>query len=203
MIIETFEQYSEAWWSGRRGIPTVSQFEKIVSSSGKKSTQSKMLACRYASEIESGKKEETYQSADMTRGIELEPEARKCYEFINDVTVEQVGMVFRDEKKLCACSPDGIDFENKRGFEVKCPKMAVHKSYAYDNKLPTKYAPQVWGSLWICDELETWDFMSYHPDLKLFIITVTREDDGYKKYVEALEKYLPEFINLVNKISGV
>ncbi len=201
MLIETFEQYSEQWWSGRRGIITVSKFEKIVSSTGKKSKSFNKLAFQYAAEIETGKKEETYNSYDMQRGTELEPEARQAYEFIFDCEIDQVGLVFKDENKECACSPDGIRLKIKRGLEIKCPKPGTHKQYRYENKVPTKYKPQVYGSLWICDELESWDFMSYHPDMKPFIITVTRDDKDYKTYVEALEKYLPEFNELVKKIS--
>ena len=55
MIIETFEQYSDAWWSGRRGALTASQFGKIVTSTGKKSTSWQAYAFKKAAEIETGK----------------------------------------------------------------------------------------------------------------------------------------------------
>lgn len=200
MIIETFEQYSKAWWEGRRGLPTASSFSKIVSSTGKKSASWKEYAFKKAAEIETGKVEKTYKSKDMDRGTELEPEARENYEFITDIKMEQVGMVFRDEKKLWACSPDGLNLDVKKGLEIKCPIASTHKKYCYENRVPTEYKPQVYGSLWICDEIETWDFMSYHPDMKPFIITVTRDDEDYKNYIKALSKYLPEVVDFITAI---
>lgn len=203
MIIETFKQYSDEWWEGRRGIPTASSFAKIVSGTGKKSKSNGDLAYRYASEIQSGITELSYMSAEMKAGTDREPEARHCYNFITGRTMEQIGMIFPDEKRQCGCSPDGIDLLDKRGLEIKCPLSGTQMKYLYENRIPPEHAAQVYGSLWICDELDSWDFMSYHPHLKIVIVNVTREDEGYKTYTAALEKYLPEFIKLVKKIAEV
>lgn len=201
MIIETFEQYSEAWWGGRRGIPTASSFAKIVSSTGKKSSSWKEYAFKKAAELETGKVEKTYKSKSMDRGTELEPEARENYEFITETEMAQVGMVFQDEKKLWACSPDGLNIDIKKGLEIKCPESAAHKQYCYEQKVPTKYKPQVFGSLWICDEIESWDFMSYHPDMKPFIITVDRDNEEYKTYVKVLSEFLPAVSDFIKKVA--
>jgi len=201
VVVETISQYSELWWQGRRGLPTASQFGKLVTSTGKKSTSWKAYAFKKAAEIETGKTEDTFKSDSMQRGTDLEPEARKAYSFITGIEMEQVGMVFSDEKKLWLCSPDGINVEKKKGLEIKCPIAGTHKKYCYYKTLPIEYKPQVFGSLWICDELETWDFMSYHPDMKPFIITIDRENEEYKTYVKSLEKYLPEVSDFIKKVA--
>lgn len=201
MIIESIDQYSELWWSGRRGLPTASQFGKIVTSTGKKSTSWKTYAFKKVAERLTGKTEDTYKSDNMDRGTELEPEARKAYSFITGIDVEEVGMVFQDEKKLWLCSPDGISLEKKKGLEIKCPIASTHVKYLYNKKLPTEYKPQVFGSLWICNEIETWDFMSYHPDMKPFLITIDRGNEEYKIYADALAKILPEVSDFINSIN--
>jgi len=201
MIIKTFEQYTDEWWSGRRGLPTASQFGKIATLTGKKSTSWKTYAFKKAAEIVTKKTEDTYKSEAMLRGTELEPEARQAYSFITGIDIDQVGMVIKDDKS-CLCSPDGLSIKEKKGLEIKCPIASTHIKYLYENKLPTDYKPQVYGSLWICDEIETWDFMSYHPDMKPLILTIDRDDKEFKTYCEALEKYIPEVYNFILKVSG-
>ena len=201
MIIETFEQYSEEWWAARVGIPTASKFSEIITSTGKKSASWQKYAYKKAAEIEMGKVETTFQSASMLRGLELEPEARKAYIFITGIEVEEVGVVYQDEKKLWSCSPDGLCLVAKKGLEIKCFEAAAHKQCCHKQEIPTKYKPQVFGSLWICDEIDEWDFMSYHPDMKPFITTVDRDNAEYKKYVEVLAGFLPEVSEFIKNVA--
>ena len=205
MIIEDFPQYSEAWWASRVGIPTSSNFEKIVTSTGKKSTSWPNFAYKLVGEILAGKCEESFSNEWMDRGKELEAEARKAYEFYTDKTVVEVGSVYPNKKKLWSCSPDGFVLPNqsepsKGGLEIKCPNQGTHARYLHEKELPTKYKPQVYGSLWICNDLEWWDFFSYHPDMPYFLKRITREDNGYKIYSKALAEYLPDFVKNVSSI---
>ncbi len=50
------------------------------------------LLYRFAGEILSGQKYESYSNKHMDRGIEQEHEARECYEFITGNKVKQVGL---------------------------------------------------------------------------------------------------------------
>jgi len=201
MIIEYFPQYSQEWWDARIGIPTASKFDKLVSSTGKKSTQWKSYAYKKAAEIDTCKIEDTFKSKDMERGTMLEPIARSDYNFITGIEMQEVGIVYPDSNKLCSCSPDGLSIVNKKGLEIKCPKASTHKEYEHKNVLPTKYKHQVFGSLWICDEIETWDFMSYHPDMKPFITTIDRENEEYKTYIKMLASFLPEVSEFIKKVA--
>jgi hypothetical protein len=198
--VETFEQYSEAWWQGRRGIATSSMMGEIVTPAKcLKSSSFRTAAFEKAGEIISGKTEESYSSEWMDRGKELESEARDFYNFITDNNAFEIGMIIKDDDS-CACSPDGVNLDLRKGLEIKSPKQKTHTQYLYDNKLPTKYKAQVYSSLWICDEIDTWSFMSYYPGMSPLIVEVTRDDPGYQKYAAALEIHVPEFNALVQKI---
>ena len=199
MIVLDIEQYQEEWWSARRGVPTASMFAKIVTSTGKKSATFNDEAYRLASEIITGSCTQSEPNDAMKRGTDLEPQAREFYELVTGSEVSQPGIVYRDNNLDCACSPDGF-IGRIGGLEIKCPLPSTHTEYLHCGVLPTKYKPQVFGSLWVCDEIEWWDFMSYHPDMDPLIIRVDRDSDGYSQYSNALCKYMPEFIKQVKQI---
>lgn len=193
MIIEDMEQGSEEWFKARLGIPTASNFDQIVTTQGKASTQSKGYMLKLIAETLTGQATGMQKTEWMERGNELEAEARKLFEFENDVEVEQVGIVYKDNRKQSACSPDGLVFKNDFpvvGVEIKCPAPHTHVGYLLDNKLPTKYIMQVQGSMWVTG-LDEWVFMSYHPDIAPLIITVKRDES----IMESLDKYIPKFVS--------
>ena len=192
------EQGSPEWFSAKAGMPSASSFDKIVTTKGVASTSAKKYMYQLAGESITGTKEDSYQSPAMTRGIEMEAEAREMYEFIKEVKVETVGMCYKDEKKLFLCSPDGLVGDDG-GLEIKCPTMAVHVEYLLDQKMPTKYFQQVQGSMFVTSR-KWWDFMSYYPGMKPFIIRVERNEG----FIRLLEKELKELCvgleTTINKI---
>ena len=186
MIIENFPQLSEEWFAARTGIPSASKFDKIVTTRGAKSKQSEKYMFQLAGERIIGKKEESYQNSAMARGIELEPQARQYYEMIHDVDVQEVGLVYKDERKLFSCSPDGLMEEG--GLEIKCPSLAVHVEYLLNNVLPTAYYQQVQGSLYVTG-LKWWDFVSYYPGMKPFTVRVRPDLEFQQKLAIELEVF--------------
>lgn len=196
MIIFDCEQCSEEWFAARVGVPSASCFDKIITTTGKPSAQRDKYLYQLAGERLVGCKEETYQSAAMLRGIELEPEAREAYEFITGTKVETVGIIYKDERKRFSCSPDGLS--PQRGLEIKCPSLSVHTEYLHKGKLPTTYFQQVQGSLYVTG-LEVWDFMSYYPGMDPLIVTVEPNIEWHR----ALEKELGKFCNDLDKVTEV
>lgn len=197
MIIEDMEQGSDEWFQARLGIPTASCFDQIVTTQGKASASSKTYMHKLLAEWMIGKPNEGHSSEWMERGQELEAEARSLFEFERDVDVEQVGIIYKDNDRLCGCSPDGLIMANEfpqYGIEIKCPAPHTHVGYLLDNKLPTKYIMQVQGSMWVSD-LPGWVFMSYHPDLTPLIINVDRDE----KVMAFLDEYIPAFIEKLIK----
>lgn len=162
----------------------------------------------FAAEQITGKTDKGFESEWTKRGTELEPEAFDYYCMITGNEVEKVGFVYKDEKKDCGCSPDGLvcvydvplDLTTHfKGLEIKCPSPQVQIERLLDPKLPSQYAAQVYGSMYVTG-LDEWDFLSYHPDLDHVLVTVSSSDEGCKKYFDALDTYLPLFINDVDQM---
>jgi len=185
--LDGIEQGSPEWFAARVGIPSASNFDKIFTSKGAKSTQSKAFMNTLLAEFITGEKASVKQTDWMERGIELEADARTAYEFITDESVEETGIVYADELRLISCSPDGL--MSTKGLEIKCPSPGVHIGYLIDQKLPTTYVQQVQGSMYVTGLLQ-WDFMSYHPDMKPVIITVDRDE----KLITSIDEIMQDFI---------
>jgi hypothetical protein len=145
MITLNVEQNSPEWFEARCGIPTASSFKEIFTSQGKPSASATNYMHKLLAEWLTGSKTEIKQTEWMERGSLMEDEARAWYEFQTGNAVMQVGLVYKDETKMIACSPDGlISYGN--GLEIKCPAAHTHVKYLLANKLPSEYVPQVQGS---------------------------------------------------------
>ena len=175
LILLNCEQGSEAWHQARLGIPTASKFDRIVTASGTARKQATGYLAELLAEHITGQAEDGYQSADIQRGIELEPAARACYELESGNDVVQVGGVYLDESRTVMASPDGLIAGMARGLEIKCPKLATHIRYILEDALPTQYVLQVQGGMWVTG-YDEWDFVSYCPEYTqpIFIKTIKR-----------------------------
>jgi len=194
-IIKDIEQGSQEWLQLRLGIATASNFKKIITSTGAESKSLKDYAFELASDSLLTEPEASFQSEAMIRGNELEEEARSYYSFVNDVKIDQVTFIKKDE---IGYSPDGLIADNGL-IEIKCPLKKNHLKYLIDNKLPSEYKPQVQGGLYI-SEREYCDFISYHPlfkdDKKMFVVRVYRNEE----YIKKLSDLLTKTIELKNEI---
>mgnify|MGYP000871266324 CR=1 FL=1 len=176
LILLNCEQGSEAWHQARLGIPTASLFDRIVTASGKARKQATGYLAELLAEHITGQAGDNYQSADMQRGVELEPAARACYELETGHDVIQVGGVYLDDSKNIMASPDGLIAGMTRGLEIKCPKLATHIRYILEDALPTQYTLQVQGGMWVTG-YDEWDFVSYCPEYDaqpIYIKTIKR-----------------------------
>lgn len=204
MIIERMEQQSEEWFAARCGVPSASNFDKIITTKGEPSKQAEKYLYQLAGERITGKKEEGYTNQHMLRGNELEAEARELYELITDSEVEQVGICYADENKRYSCSPDGLMLAGRKGLEIKCPTLAVHVAYLLGNKLPSDYFQQVHGSLFVCrDEVDDWDFMSYYPGMPPLIVTVHPMLEWHKKLEQELDDFCRKLEQIENKLKEI
>ena len=172
------EQGTEEWSQARLGVPSASQFGKLITATGKPSTSAEGYINQLIAERMTGERAEIYTNAHMERGTMLEPEARSYYQFIIGREVRQVGFCLHDTIRA-GCSPDGLI--DDCGLEIKCPSAPVHVAYLRDGKLPAQYKPQVMGCIWITGA-ESWDFLSYHPEMPPLLITVERD----QKYIDLL-----------------
>jgi len=188
MIRHDVEQGTEEWHALRLGIPTASEFAKVITSTGKASTQMGAYANRLVAEWLTGLPGGMEPNGWMQRGTELEPEARAAYEFETGEDVGQVGFLTSDDGWI-GCSPDGL-VGDKGLLELKCPSPGVHVEYLLNNKLPSDYVPQVQGQLMVA-EREWCDFYAYHPDMPPVRIRVERDES----FIDALRGRLELLVN--------
>jgi len=188
MIRVECAQGSPEWFAARRGIPTASCFDKIVTGTGQASKQADAYYWKLLAEWLSGDVEDQYQSGWMVRGFMLQPDAVSFYELHRDVTIEQVGFCYLDERQLFGASPDGLVGDDG-GVEIKCPSGGVHLRCLMSGEIPTEYVPQVQGNLWITGR-SWWDFVTYHPEMPSEVIRVARDEE----YITALAKGIGAFV---------
>ncbi len=193
MKIIDVKQQTQEWLDVRIGIPTASNFEKIITSAGKRSTQREKYLYRVAGEALSGRYAETYKNANMEWGNLMEDEARETYSLISENEVEQVGFCLADNG-LWGCSPDGLS-GNDGLVEIKCPLPSTQVERLIKGKFPTTYVQQVQGQLFVTGK--KWcDFISYYPGIAPFIIRVFPDE----KFQELLKAELNSFCEDLAKI---
>lgn len=192
-------QGSPEWWSAREGIPTCSNFHRIITP---KTQQLAGGAEDYIHEL-IGQKichtppffTENPMNAAMRHGIDTEPHARRFYEMDRNATVSQVGFLLSDCGRYGG-SPDGLVGDDG-GLELKCPAIKTHVRYLLEKKLPDEYAAQVHGLLLVSGR-PWWDFMSYAgPGVEPFLIRV---EPG--PFTRSLRVVLEQFLERYEKVSA-
>ena len=206
MIVHNMEQRSDAWNAIRTGKITASVAAKMITPTGKPSTQAKPFIGQILAE-QMGLQEPTDipQTEWVERGVEIEDEARKWFQVETGLRVEEVGFVESDDH-LSGFSPDGWvqDFADGVGdffipLELKVPKPSTHIGYLIDGELPSTYKAQCHFAMVIAEAPYMY-FMSYCPGLKPLIIKVER--DEYTLAVEvALEVFIKDLIAAKEMIS--
>lgn len=177
------EQGSQEWLAARLGVPSASQFSKIVTGKGGKSTQLEAYINQLVAEELTGETTLVYVNEHMKRGTQLEPDARELYEALTGQSVEEVGFCLHDTVNA-GCSPDGLVGE-EGGLEIKCAAPATHVEWVKAGALPAKHLQQIMGCLWITGR-KWWDFMSYHPTMKPLIVRVERDEE----YIAVLAEHV-------------
>jgi putative phage-type endonuclease len=202
-------QCSPEWFAMRLGKVTASKVADVMSK-GKGTAESagvRNYRAQLVCERLTGQAEETYCNGAMQRGVELEPLARECYEFIKGVTVEQVAFVDHPFVPMSGASPDG--YIGADGLvEIKCPNTATHIDYLLSGKAPAQYIPQM---LWqmACTGRKWCDFVSYDPrlpeELQLFIVRFDRDEaqiSEMEKAVIAFNLSIEKMITDLKQIRG-
>lgn len=150
---------------------------------------------KLAGEIITGLSEETYQSAAMLRGCEVEEEARNFYEMIKDEELTEIGFCLADGY---GCSPDGIVGEDGM-VEIKCPIMSTHVGYLIKDTLTTDYFQQCQGQLLVTNR--KWcDLISYYPGMRPLIIRVERDEVFIAKLKLELDLFCDELKQTIKRI---
>ena len=121
---------------------------------------------------------DSYTSADMERGNELEPYAVKELNKYTNLSFNAVGWLQCEEIPLIGISPDGITDDNKFSCEIKCPARKKHTETILKDAIPLDNLHQCLHYFTINPTLEKHYFASYRPENKikpLFVKELTRQ----------------------------
>lgn len=191
-IIECI-QGSPEWFEARIGIPTASEFSRIITpKTWKMSSQAEGYANLLIGEIL------LRESLDIRpptfyeeRGKLLEAEAVDNYVFEMGVKIKRAGFCVQDDYKY-GCSVDVLVDEDGIA-EMKCPNGETHMGYVFKEKVPDEHYAQVQGQLLVTKR--KWnDWYSHYPALPSALIR-TERDEGF---ISALEDHLDKFRTLMN-----
>lgn len=175
----TMPQRSQEWFDARRGIPTCSRFDSILTpKTGKPAAAQETLINQLIAESiappADGFIKPAYVSEEMEAGMKLEAEARCAYELeFAPAPVSEAGFVLHDSG-LFGGSPDAL-VGDVGGCEIKCPLLSTHIGYVRSGELPPEYRCQVHGYLLVTGR-EWWAFFSYARGAEPLHLIVKRDD---------------------------
>jgi putative phage-type endonuclease len=192
------EQRSLEWFQARLGIPTASNFDRLITSTGKPSASADNYINQLVAERVTGTSVEVKVTEAMQRGTDLEPEARSLFEFVTDLLVTEAPLCLHDILDAGA-SPDAFIGDDAL-LEIKCPSGHTHVEYLRDGCLPSKYVAQVQGQLWITGKVKA-HFLSYHPDFKPLMVVVPRDEMFIAKLEAEVVKATNKITELVKEFS--
>lgn len=197
--IHNVEQGSAQWYKLRAGIPTASEFDCIITPTGKKCTaekRQKFIARLIAERLLNWQSQSLDGIRHIMEGKEKEPFAAKMYEvemsaiMERRIKTEKVGFLTTDDGRAGA-SPDRIISGLPIFLEAKCPTIPVHMYYLAFGHVP-EYRPQVMGQLYVGKDLaKRGDFISYEERCPPWITST----DGDATFLKNLHEYLQEFLD--------
>ncbi len=192
------QQGTPEWFELRLGVPTASDFDKIMKLNFELRDSEGYRTFLYTKLAEHLTGPLPHWSGSATdQGQFLEPEAVPFFEMETGMDVRKVGFVLADGGK-CGCSPDGLIGEDE-GLEIKCPGAVNHIRYLIDGTLPTEYAAQVHGSIFVTGR-KRWHFMSYHRKLAPLHVIVNRDEAIMAKIGKCIDRFTRDFETALDRL---
>lgn len=108
--------------------------------------------------------DDSYESADMTRGKELEPYAILEGEKYAGVKFLVPGWLQCEEIPILGISPDGITLDETFTIEIKCPGAKRHIETVYNNEIPKDNIHQSLHYFTVNPKCEKHLFVSFRPE---------------------------------------
>lgn len=196
-------QYTDEWYSARLGKVTASRVADVMAKTKTGySTSRQNYMMQLLCERLTGKKEESYSSAAMQRGTEMEPIARAVYEAEKGLFVVETGLVEHEEIKNFGASPDGLVGDDGL-IEIKCPNTATHVDFLRTEKPQGKYQWQMLAQM-ACTGRKWCDFVSYDDrlpyPLNYHCVRFERDDIRINEMLVEIEKFLHELNELESEM---
>lgn len=185
-------QGTQEWLELRAGIPTASNFDKILTPGGAKGPQPSKQQEKYmflllAERLMGHPVEDRGYSHWMDRGNDEEGRAVCFYEFQRDIETVKVGFITNDAGMI-GCSPDRLVGEPGL-LEIKVPSEAIHMGYLLQSGTAyEEYRVQVQGQLWVSGR-EWSDVLSWHPELPPALMRIERDEN----FISLLDVHVTAF----------
>lgn len=199
--IDGSPQGSQAWLQARAGYITGSRAADVLATrrDGTPAAARQDYLVQLVAERLTGQPQEAgIVTPWMTRGSELEPEARLRLEQAIDQPIYECGFL-RSVLHQVGCSIDGyVGASPAQGFvELKCPKPATHLRYLRAGTVPADYLPQLLHNFLVTTAPQAW-FASYCPEMpskmQLLVCHVPRLtlNAQLREYADALQAFEAE-----------
>jgi hypothetical protein len=193
-------QYSDEYDRLKLGLPTSSNFKKIITPGGDPSKQWRGYACHLIAERLLERKVDTYTSPAMERGLAVEEEATQWYSWSEGRETETIGFITNDEKTM-GCTPDRLVGDDGL-LEVKCPMPPGQVDYLITGKPHTEHKPQLQGQLYI-SKREWVDICCWHQELPRIVVRAERDEHFIDKLTTEIEKFNDFIEGVMAKIGSV
>ena len=204
------QQTSPDWWDIRRGIPTASEFDRILSPKKLKTGgQVRYLADLLADVAFEDRPGVHYWSERLTKppntavknGVKREAESRAWLAMERECHVELVGFVL-DDSGMYGCSPDGLIISDSGcldgTLECKNPQPNTQARRLISGDLPSEYVNQCHGHL-IVTGLARCTFLSYCPPFDPLLLDV-RATEYTCRLKEELQLFVKKYLDALTKL---
>ena len=192
-IYHHFKQRSEEWYEARRGRPTASEFDRIVTPKAALSKSSVKYMNELLAQWMTGKSDEDlFENDAMAAGKALEPQAVAAFELHTELETQEIGFVTTDDGMIGA-SPDRLVGDTAL-LEAKCPFAAsVHVGYMRAGGVAEEYKCQVQGQLWVAERDVSYT-VSYHGGLPTVIVKVGRDEPFIKVLGPSIRQFVDQML---------
>ena len=192
------DQGSAEWYAVRLGIPTTSNFHKILTPGGKASTQARAYMYRLTAErlLRDTMDDQIGHVQWVEHGKMEEPHAAQQFEFITELQLEDVGFITTDDGRL-GSSPDRLIKGRPECVEIKCPAPWTQIGYLIDGP-GTDYRPQIQGQL-LVGEFERGHFYSWNARMPPAHIITPRDEAYIRLLAPAMRAFLDELEAMTEK----
>jgi len=200
------EQGTPEWHAMRCGKVTASRVADVMRS-GRGGAPSASRA-RYMGELVAerltGTPYESFKSAEMQRGNDVEAEAVSAYAFICGAQCDRIAFVDHPSIEMSGASPDAL-IGNDGLAEFKCPASHTHIQTLLSDKIDGDYVRQMQWQM-ACTGRQWCDFVSYDPrlptEMALYVRRLQRDDAAIAAMEIAVSQFLFETSMMVDDLKA-
>lgn len=195
-------QREQEWYNLRLGIPTASNFHKLITPatlkpSAQRTKYRNQLLCEWIT----GVPMDDFTSKSMEAGIENEDRARNAYETLVDVETKAPGF-FTTYDGMAGASPDAL-IDPDTDVEIKCRELHTQIGWALmrdeaDERL--EHRIQCQGRLMI-EEREWSHLWNYNDRLVIPVLKFPRDEKVIGAIDAALRQFIDELLTAREKLT--